>query len=317
MMVHPSRHLLPFLMTPVCGLLLACADDPPHLSEASGVCRQGDYLLIVGDEGNAGFRIAIGDFLPPLISLDHRSLEVVPIPHPELTDDLESIDVLADGRVVALSESGYSLASAADGLVVQYDETLSPVSGRGLEGLAARPADAGGSWIAVVWEGGYPRPDKSLPRGGVDDYFSMLPLLVVHELGAGEKGMIHTLADAPALPLRVHTPKGEEPEAPRFRAPDLVWHRMPDGSWGFIVLLSSENLAGDPRSRLRCLQRFDRNGAPVGDPLDIEKLLPDTMQDLNWEGLGWFDPGKSLVTVYDADAGTRSHAFVIDLPEGW
>jgi hypothetical protein len=200
------------------------------------------------------------------------------------------------------------------GLVVQYDETLNEIAGRGLEGLAVRPRSDGGSWVAVLWEGGYSDPGKSEHV----DHFPMAPLLVVHDLPAGATGFEHRLEDFPANPLDVPVPEGEEPEAQRFRAPDLVWHRLPGGEWGFIVLLSSENRSPDRRYHHRWIQRFDQNGKRVGKPVDIETSLPPDMQDLNWEGLGWFEEGQRLVTVHDDpdDAGP-TEALVIELPEGW
>ena len=82
--------------------------------------------------------------------------------------------------------------------------------------------------------------------------------------------------------------------------------------------MSSENRSPDPRYHHRWIQRFDQDGKQVGDPVDIEKSLPANMQDLNWEGLGWFEEGKRLVLVHDdADDAGPTEALVIDLPEGW
>src|SRR5438034_8562674 len=71
-----------------------------------------------------------------------------------LAIDFESLDVLADGRVVALSERLRSLIGDK-GLVLQYDDPLSELGERGLEGLAVRPGLDGSSEIAVLWEGGW------------------------------------------------------------------------------------------------------------------------------------------------------------------
>jgi hypothetical protein len=54
------------------------------------------------------------------------------------------VDILGDGRIVALSERLRSLISTDD-LVVQYDDPLA--------GLAVRRLDADGSQVAVLWEG--------------------------------------------------------------------------------------------------------------------------------------------------------------------
>lgn len=191
------------------------------------------------------------------------------------------------------------------------------MAGRGLEGLAVRPGENGESLVAVVWEGGYSRPDKSLSPD-IDDYFPMLPLLLVHPLEAGTTGMLHVLEEYPAIPLLVPTPEGDGPRAQRFRATDLVWHRLPDDSWGFIVLLTSEDLAESPAYHYRWLQRFDMNGQIVGDHLDVENSLDGNMLGLNWEGLDWFEEGESLILVHDDPGdGKSTEALVLVLPEGW
>ncbi|MBZ0268921.1 hypothetical protein K8I85_12245, partial [bacterium] len=134
-------------------------------------------------------------------------------------------------------------------------------------------------------------------------------------------------------------PPGAEPTAQRFRAPDLVWHRLPGAPerWGFLALLSSEWAAPPPegdegacskqddgqavRYCYRWLQRFTAEGAAFGEPLDLEPYLPDELRFANWEGMGWFVPGASLVLVYD-ESGARRRldppvALVVPLPDEW
>ncbi|MGH2570323.1 MAG: hypothetical protein ACRDGR_03815, partial [bacterium] len=126
-----------------------------------------------------------------------------------------------------------------------------------------------------------------------------------------------------------------------FRAPDLVWHRLREGegpeAWGFIVLLSSEfGRKPDPGAPEECprsangkplkycykwLQRFDSRGEAVGDPFDLAGAFPPEIRDQNWEGMGWYEPGRSLVFVYDEKIASRAidpqEAVVLPLPEGW
>ena len=71
----------------------------------------------------------------------------------------------------------------------------------------------------------------------------------------------------------------------------------------------------------RALQRFTRDGEPYGDMVDLEPHFPPATRFSNWEGLGWFVPGESLVLVYDEKLARRrldpQEALVVPLPEGW
>ncbi len=58
-------------------------------------------------------------------------------------------------------------------------------------------------------------------------------------------------------------------------------------------------------------------GRPVGSPVDLKKLVPENIKNANWEGLGWFEFGKSLIIVHDKPPKGVPTAFVIDLPNGW
>jgi hypothetical protein len=64
------------------------------------------------------------------------------------------------------------------------------------------------------------------------------------------------------------------------------------------------------------LQRFDNKGQPFGEPIDINKFLPSEMHGVDWEGLDWFERGKSLVLIFDSLDETPA-AYVVDLPEDW
>ncbi|MBZ0267263.1 hypothetical protein K8I85_03845, partial [bacterium] len=152
------------LTGPAALLLLtaACASAPPAtgrtpvVEELSGVARLGNRLLLVGDNddgvvydcplpGNAGGSIP----------LDASMFRTFAIGGAENASDLEGVDVLADGRIVALSED---LAAIVDenGIVARYDDRMRELGGRGTEGLAVRALPDGSSRVAVCWEGGYP-----------------------------------------------------------------------------------------------------------------------------------------------------------------
>ena len=97
-----------------------------------------------------------------------------------------------------------------------------------------------------------------------------------------------------AVELEVPEPNNvPPPNGQWFRACDLVWHRIdrdkPD-TWGFIVLLNSQNspLTGTAHYDHLWLQRFTSDGKPYDVPLDLKAILPPDMKEQNWEGLAWF-----------------------------
>jgi hypothetical protein len=49
----------------------------------------------------------------------------------------------------------------------------------------------------------------------------------------------------------------------------------------------------------------------------LAQSVPKDIQHANWEGLSWFDPGKSLVLVYEGDRRPDTYAFILNLPEDW
>jgi hypothetical protein len=59
------------------------------------------------------------------------------------------------------------------------------------------------------------------------------------------------------------------------------------------------------------LQRFSAGGRLVGPALDLRSVAP-ALGPRNWEGLGWFTPGQSLVLVHDQPSGD-SVALVVPL----
>jgi hypothetical protein len=332
------------------GPIVACSgrrSGPPPgapiagIEEASGVIRVGSRLLVVGDhEPGTYYSLDLEPGETGRIRLRPDRLRRHRIGGGPYAMDLEAIDVLADGRIVILSERMSALLDST-GPVAVYGRDLAEVGGRGCEGLAVRPLPGGASRVAVLWEGGYPEA-ASLPRlfrdraGGR----AAAPTVVVHDIPAGASGLDVGPAEARRIELRVPLPAGVEPYAQRFRAPDLVWHRLDpddDASWGFVVLLSSgwgrqpdagtdaecpKIVNGRPlRWCYKWLQRFTTSGEPVGDPFDLDGVLPGALTHVNWEGMGWFVPGESVVLVYDERVAERTvdpqEAIVVPLPAGW
>jgi len=301
------------------------ASPPPTtpILEASGVVCQNGHLLIVDDDApGVYFQIPLPEDAAPgsVITLNEAYPVRVELPNLGIWIDLESIGLLADGRIVVLSERLRSLVGA-EGVIVEYGNRLSEIGRRGLEGVAVAPLPDGSSRIAVLWEGGYPdpgslNPELELRNGGLP----FLPIVFVHDLAPGAviEGSLPWAAADRTLPLQVPLPEGVEPDAQRFRAPDLVWYRWQEtGEEGFIVLLSSQN-AGDHREFLyHWLQRFDLNGEPVGEPIDIAGVVPSGIGSANWEGLCWLEPGRTLVMVHEGRGELPAHAFILELPPDW
>jgi hypothetical protein len=291
---------------------------------ASGIVRQGNSLLIAGDKvPGVYFQYDLQqDEKGPRIPFLPQFLHFKVIPQAELSLDLEGISILADGRIVVLSEGLYALISEK-GIVAQYPESFTEFGGVGLEGVASRPNPDESSSVAVVWEGGYPEPEKipfQIKEAARKLAFN--PLILLRKIGKNETVLRMRNNDLTIVELQVARPEGKEPEAQRFRAPDLVWYMIPSEDpehqqWGFIVLLSSLNRAEPPEYKYLWLQRFDLTGKPIGEPFDLKKILPDELKPLNWEGLGWFEPGKSLVMTYDNIGDESPEAYVVDLPKGW
>jgi hypothetical protein len=100
------------------------------VAEASGVARKGDRLLVVSDaDPGAYYEFSLAGALGPVIPMPLASVTRQHLAGDELGVDLEAIDVLADGRIVALSERLRSLLSES-GIVFQYDDPLSELGER-------------------------------------------------------------------------------------------------------------------------------------------------------------------------------------------
>jgi hypothetical protein len=292
--------------------------DRHPVAEASGVTRLGDHVLLVDDERpGVYFRAPAPHGRSARIALPE--LEERRLAAGGGAADLESIAVLADGRVVVLSERQRALVSE-EGIVAEYDDPLSEVGTRGLEGLAVRALPDGGSEVAVVWEGGFIRSgDLPYPLRPFMADTAVNPAVVVHTVPAGAINLdVRERTGARVVMLRVPLIASRPSRDSSFRVPDLVWHRLEDGRRAFIALLNSHHVP--------LLQRFDaETGEPVGPPLDLSRVasIPDSIRrlELNWEGLDWFVPGESVILVDDVSASrdtTESpYLVVLPLPDAW
>lgn len=242
------------------------------------------------------------------------------------------------------------------GIISEYDHSVAEFGNRGLEGLSVLPMENEVSRIAVMWEGGFPMRSR-LPRdvNPLIARETLNPVILIHDMEKyNARGFIHD--PLARIELKVPTPNAKTPGEHRFRGTDLVWHKWHEETGnpvqGFIVLLESENVPGQGgRSSIyevKVLQRFNLDGEPVGDPFDLQPvfemaldkciksgtdhLRPEVLdqiqtiqtamiegqwQNVNWEGLGWFEESRSLVTIYDHIPQDPPLAMIIDLPKDW
>src|SRR5947208_11851008 len=163
---------------------------PVGATEASGVTRKGNELLIVSDAApGAYFSVDVSAESGPLIRLPPEKVVRHELAGGALLAiDFESVDVLADERVVALSERLRSLIGES-GLVLQYDDPLSEIGERGLEGLEVRPGLDGVSEVAVLWEGGWIEDAEvqRQVRRRLDN--PLLPVVLTHQNKPGQTGV--------------------------------------------------------------------------------------------------------------------------------
>ena len=310
----PRWSFVGILLACVTSLLLAATDHQARLISASGIARAGSDLVIVGDDTPAmlfRYRMQADDWPSgdgPLLAEIEISWVSVERFGGTGAVDLEGVDVLQDGRIVVLSETLKALI-ARDSLVSIYPDPMGEIGGRGMEGVAVR----GDGQVAGLWEGGYFSPEY-LPTwiagAGKIQGGPMKALLCVHALPADAETEVCRRGDGVVVLQVPATPDSTQ----AFRATDLVWGE--DGQ-SIIVLLSSTN-AGTSVFRYKWLQRFSTSGAAIGDPINLcaSGYLPDRVRSGkagNFEGLGWFEPGKSLVLINDYSGAATAVIIAIDL----
>ena len=146
-------------------------------------------------------------------------------------------------------------------------------------------------------------------------------MVLIHDLDEGERHVQLSSHSVETVYLSVPNPGTGERDGQRFRAPDLVWNYpgptkgVEEG--GFIVLLSSENVAYPRHYEHHWLQRFDRKGQPVGKPIALDRLSPAHLKGVNWEGLDWFDSPTSLIVVCERSPRGPGAAMIVELPHDW
>ncbi|MAT50064.1 MAG: hypothetical protein CMK32_02640 [Porticoccaceae bacterium] len=274
------------------------ADEAVRRREYSGIAEIDGHLTIVDDQVN-GQLIRLQATIDP-----SQDVALVPVTETgrtslkqNLATDLESVGVLADGRVVALSERLRCLIDQ-QGRVIQYPEIYNEIGNRGLEGLAIR-AEGRNSQIAVCWEGGYLQPnDVALELRNRLMGVALHPVVLMHKLSADARPV--EMKGVPAYTVRLDSPV----EGYRFRMPDLEWIQMPSGDWGLIGLVSAENpRATKNRFRFHRLvllkpDHSEKTLVSVGAPIELSELLGE-LGNANWEGICWWND-HTIVLCYDS-----------------
>jgi hypothetical protein len=298
------------LLVATCGALGSVASMVHgDVTGISGVVRTGDSLALVSDRDSRVYRIPVPPEWPQEGATPFRGAVSFADAEPLLDQgvaarDLESIEVLPDGRLLVLSERLGALLAEGE-ILAFYAPWLAPLGGRGLEGLALSASGR----LAVLWEGGWLNRASlasSIPGVGELADAPLRPIVCIHEL----PGTLQVLCLDRRANVALEVPDAPEP-GHAFRAGDLVW-----SSTGaeLIVLLASGNRE-DNSFRYRWLQRFSTTGAPLGAPVNLcdARVLPPELRvqaKNNFEGLAWFD-AEHMVIVNDT--GPPSSAVLIDV----
>ena len=287
-----------------------------RIREASGIARVGESVLIVGDDiPGTYFKVPISSIQGVLTEIKPGMFNRFELFGGEKTTDLEGIEVMADGRIVAISEDRCELYSK-DGIVARYPASFIETGNRGLEGLAIREGNSGSSVIAVLWEGGFPIAKLLEDRHKHLNSISMPIVVFLHTLA---KDAVDLNPEGKLIVLDNPLPPGVKSNEERFRAPGIVWHRFETGGeeqWGLIVLMRSLN-AESSKFSYHYLHLYDLEGNVIAKH-DLGGIFKKyDVLDQNWEGLDWFVGGESLLMVNDNYSGDNPIVMVIDLPEDW
>ncbi len=197
-------------------------------------------------------------------------------------------------------------------------------------------------------------PDSAQP---LLDGVWMAPRLVVYDLPpCGGDGWLTEALSYVELQVPLPEVSGRDRYPQRLRGSDLVWYTWTadDGNeeTGLIAVLGSENGPpvfdpGAKEYRHQWLLRFSIGGQPVGQRVDLRAELlyslrtldPDFFSELpshvaehtqrvfdelkrnqysaNFEGMGWYIEGESVIVIYDRYPLDPPIAFVIPIPDFW
>lgn len=332
------------------------------ITEASGITRLENKFLIVSDDAPGRYyEYNIPDYDYNIIPIDPMKVREVLLPGAGLAGDLEAIGILADGRVVVLSELMHSLIgkpgidSNQYSMIAYYNKSYTEFGNRGLEGLAIKSDDNNNSKLAVLWEGGY--PVNTIVPDELYEYSShnaLKPRVIIHKIENNDiAGYVYK--DSHKFTLDVPIPDNIK-SGQRYRGSALVWYQIANAGQlqeCLIVLLQSEN-SPDANSSIRTsykhkiLQRFNLDGNPLGEPININdyakaafeklddffyssigaemsahikeikaSLEKGNWENVNWEGMSWFIKNESLVLIYDKNPKDPPFALILEIPDSW
>lgn len=294
------------------------------IPEASGIVKVNNKLYIVSDDTVGKYYTYSLNGLNlsnRLLLNDCSRLDSIDLRFGKIKLDLEGISTIGN-NVVVVSERNRSLI-LVDSILKTYSERFTEFANRGIEGLDIKTLDQsrGKYDIVAIWEGGYPvQQDITIALEYKKNNKSMPPFIIKYTTISNK--IIKPSKRIIKLDMRKinkmidrKSKNYGEPYANRFRAPDLVWYKD-----GFIVLLSSERSI--PRKnkkeyKYKLLQRFDINGVPIGDPLDLKQVMGNDIS-FNWEGLGWFIQDDSLILIHDSKKENKNTSIqIVKIPNSW
>lgn len=291
---------------------------------ADGVVRHGNQLFTVAADNNgrySSFSIETEPDDNPTITLHLKKQSHVLFKHKRTATRLSAIDILTDGRVVALSKNNGTLVGI-NNVIALYPDFSSSLNAIGLEGLAIRPAEGSASMVAILWEGGYADADSD----ELSNHYGrqhLPPKILLHVINKGERLLSPLLR---VITLDTATIVDNKGESHDFRATDLVWHQHDSNNdgikeWGFIVLLCSvslnQELPEQEQFKFSRLQRFTIEGVPVGHYIDLTEQQNATTLAAHWKGLGWYKEPRKLILTGDKHGPNSSAILFIATPKDW
>ncbi len=266
------------------------ADGPLEISGVAAL-PDGSGYAVVGDDTDTHGRIWPGGAVWSFGKARIRDTEAVEVGRDENGEELWLV-LGEEDRVLAEPDPAAGLDRRGAGMVLP--KIFESICGRGLEGLTLRRKN--GVWQAVIlWEGGYYNTRRGQRDCGGRRWDRPKIAMVTWEKGRGS-----TVQPTPTE-LQVPLLPGPEATRERFRATDIAWY----GEDELIVLLGSTGIDGRPPWNHTWLQRFRRDGSPVGKPvrLEGEKFWKGADGGSNWEALDTTPDGKNLILGRDTASG--------------
>ncbi|MEM1448497.1 MAG: hypothetical protein AAF726_00690 [Planctomycetota bacterium] len=286
----------------------------PRLVEVSGVAHHDGTLYFVGDhEGSARAWFTSSDFGSEPgehVLGEARLVRIEMSANEKHARQLEDI-ALAGETVLVLSESSGRILDRK-GTLVELPAAMKEVkvdgTSVGPEGLASR--DDGDGWrLVVAQQGGKGQPVRLL-----EHYLSGRALEERWRVELRGAVPVEVSQERLAAHFAATLPDERPIETGRkhhyVRVPGIEWIRLPDRSWGYIVIAAVRRGKDDRRPYLL---RLGSDGSPVGTPLDLEAF---GIGSRRWEGLCWIGE-RTVLLVADNDDRGPTFTAILELPSDW